>query len=133
LPPARRRYNAGKGTGEEYAVAGVSQTTYEQAVELVRAYVAATVGRAPSGRRFTTHQFIRALRQDPAAEAAYQQALAVLAATPGWSHAAAQMLHGQVIPELLRASPEVRFAGFAHDAPAAEDDGTAVPSYWRKS
>jgi hypothetical protein len=114
------------------AVAGVPRTTYEQAVELVSAFVTARLERVPSGRRFTTYQFIRALRQDPAAEAGYQEALAVLAGAPGWSHAAAQLLHGQVIPELLRASPAVRFAGFAHDAPAGEDDGTAVPSYWRK-
>jgi hypothetical protein len=90
------------------------------------------VERAPAGSRFTTYRFIKALRQDPEAEKAYQQALATLAETPGWSHAAAQVLHGQVIPELLRTFPNVRFAGFAHDAPADERDGTAVPSYWRK-
>jgi len=114
-------------------VAGIPQTKYEQAMELIGPYVTATIGRAPSGGRFTTHQFIKALRQDPVAEATYQEALAFLADTPGWSHAAAQVLHGQVIPELLRAAPGIRFAGFAHDAPPGEDDGTAVPSSWRKA
>ena len=123
---------SGSAEREEPSVAGIPQTKYEQAMEQLSVFVTAMLGRVPVGRRFTTHQFITALRQEPAAEAAYQQSRALLADTPGWSHAAAQVLHGQVIPELLRAAPGVRFAGFAHDAPPSEDDGTAVPSYWRK-
>jgi hypothetical protein len=108
---------------------GISQAKFEAAAEAVGPYILPTLERAPTGNRFTTLQFIQALRQEPQAEAAYQRALEILADSPGWSHAAAQVLHGQVIPQLLRACPNVRFAGFAHDAP---DDGTAVPSYWRK-
>jgi hypothetical protein len=110
-------------------VSGISSATFEAAVDALSPYMLKTLERAPKGNRFTTLQFIQALRQDPEAEAGYQRALETLAETPGWSHAAAQVLHGQVIPELLRACPGVRFAGFAHDAP---DDGTMVPVYWRK-
>jgi hypothetical protein len=113
-------------------VSGIRQESYDAALEAVSPYIPRTLGRAPSGGRFTTQQFIRALRQDPQAEAAYQRALQILAENPGWAHAAAKVLHGQVIPQLLRACPNVRFAGFAYDAPPAEDDGTAVPTYWRK-
>ena len=111
---------------------GISRDTYEAALEAVTSHVFRTLERAPRGRRFTTHQFIKAFRQDPEAEAAYQRAIEILAQSPGWSHAAAQVLHGQIIPELLRATPNVHFAGFAHDAPADQRDGTHVPSYWRK-
>lgn len=113
-------------------MSGISQQTFEAALAAISPYVLPTLERAPVGKRFTTHQFIKALRQDPLAEAAYQQALGILAETAGWSHAAAQVLHGQVIPQILRACPDVSFAGFAHDAPPEERDGTAVPSYWRK-
>ena len=113
-------------------MSGIRQDSYEAALEAVSPFILRTIERAPSGGRFTTHQFIRAFRQDPEAEAAYQQALQILADNPGWAHAATKVLHGQVIPQLLRACPNVRFAGFAYDAPPAEDDGTAVPSYWRK-
>jgi hypothetical protein len=111
---------------------GISQSQIEAALEVIAPYVGRTLERAPAGKKFTTFQLIAALRQDPAAEAAYQRALTVLADSPGWSHAATQVLHGQVIPELLRASPGVHFAGFAHDAPPTEHDGTSVPSYWRR-
>lgn len=113
-------------------MSGVSPETLRDAVEAIRPHFAAIIARAPAGGRFTTFQVIRAFRQDPAGEAAYQRALAGLAAAPGWGQAATQILHGQVFPELLRATPGVRFAGFAHDAPPDELDGTAVPSYWRK-
>jgi hypothetical protein len=113
-------------------VSGIPQSKYEAALEAISPYILRTLERAPSGMRFTTHQFIKAFRQDTEADAAYQRALEILADSPGWSHAAAQVLHGQVIPELLRASSNVHFAGFAHDAPADERDGTHVPSYWRK-
>jgi hypothetical protein len=113
-------------------MSGIPQAKYERAVDLIAPSVTQTLERAPSGARFTILQLVRALRRDEQGEAAYQSALEVLADNPGWSHAAAQVLHGQVIPSLLRASASVRFAGFAHDAPADERDGTAVPTYWRK-
>ena len=42
------------------------------------------------------------------------------------------VLHGQVIPSLLRRSGLVRFGGFIHGN-AAEDDGFGVPSLWVKN
>jgi len=114
-------------------LSGISRDKFEAAIEAISPFVSSTLERAPAGGRFTTFQFIKAFRQNPEAETAYGRALEVLADTPGWSHAAAQVLNGQVIPELLRACPNIRFAGFAHDAPADERDGTHVPAYWRKT
>lgn len=111
---------------------GIGPDAYAAALAELRPHLERTLERAPSGRRFTTFQLIRAFRQDPAAEAAYQRALAILGGGAGPSSAALQVLHGQVFPQLLRACPSIRFAGFAHDAPPDEYDGTAVPSYWRK-
>ena len=63
-------------------MSGIRQDSYEAALKAVSPYILRTLERAPSGGRFTTHQFIRAFRQDPEAEAAYQQALQILAETP---------------------------------------------------
>jgi hypothetical protein len=110
-------------------VAGISQAQFEHAVTAILPAVRETLARVPTARRFTTRQFVEALRLNAESEAAYQRALAALSENPDWLHAATQVLHGQVIPELLRASGNIRFAGFAHGEP---DDGTAVPCYWLK-
>lgn len=114
-------------------MSSIGPDAYTAALTELRPHLERTVERAPSAQRFTTFQLIRALRQDPAGEAAYQRALAILQSASGQPSAAVQVLHGQVIPQLLRACPTIRFAGFAHDAPPDEYDGTAVPSYWRKA
>lgn len=72
---------------------------------------------------FTTPQFIEVLRSDPVADAAYQEALA------RWGEGeeyAKMVVHGQVIPGLLRRSPLVEWAGYAH----GERDPYAVPAWW---
>jgi hypothetical protein len=75
---------------------------------------------------FTTVEFIEAMQLDPAAREAYETALAM------WPdndpHIARMVIHGQSIPQLLRATGLVEWAGFAHDQP----DDYAVPAWWRK-
>ncbi len=72
---------------------------------------------------FSTPDFIDALRTDPEAEHAYQEALR------RWGedeHSSKLVIHGQVIPGILRKSPQVRWSGFAHDVA----DEYAVPAWW---
>ena len=76
------------------------------------------------GEEFTTPEFIAVLRTDPVANAAYEEA--VRRRHEG-ERAAKMVVHGQVIPILLRRSPLVEWAGYAH----GEDDPYAVPALWR--
>jgi hypothetical protein len=73
---------------------------------------------------FTTAQFIEVLQIDPTAKAAYEEALR------RWgedTHVSKLVVHGQVIPGVLRQSTRVEWAGFAHGEP----DPYAVPAWWR--
>jgi hypothetical protein len=73
---------------------------------------------------FTTAQFIEILQIDPTAKAAYDEALL------RWgedTHYSKMVVHGQVIPAVLRQSTRVEWAGFAHGEP----DPYAVPAWWR--
>jgi hypothetical protein len=72
---------------------------------------------------FTTVQFIEVLQTDSDAKAAYDEALR------RWGedeHYSKMVIHGQVIPTVLRASGLVEWAGYAH----GEDDPYAVPAWW---
>jgi hypothetical protein len=80
--------------------------------------------------RFSTRRVIQQLRATPEGEAAYVEALERCGGST--DHMARMIVHGQTIPELLRASGLVRFAGFIHGQPD-EDDGFGVPSWWRKT
>ncbi|HEX5992083.1 MAG TPA: hypothetical protein VFY70_05900 [Thermomicrobiales bacterium] len=76
------------------------------------------------GDEFTTTEFIALLQSDPEANAAYLEALR------RWGEgdrAAKMVIHGQVIPGILRRSHLVEWLGFAH----GEDDPYAVPGRWR--
>ncbi len=76
------------------------------------------------GTEFSTPDFISIMLTDPEAGAAYQEAVR------RWGeneHAAKMVVHGQVIPAILRASPDVEWLGFAHDVA----DAYAVPAWWR--
>lgn len=74
---------------------------------------------------FTTTEFIRFLESLPDANAVYLEALR------RWGekdvHMSKMVIHGQVIPGVLRRSPLVEWAGFAHGEP----DPYAVPAWWR--
>ena len=76
------------------------------------------------GEEFTTTQFIEVLRSVPEGEAAYE------AAWRRWGeqeHASKMVVHGQVIPLVLRRSQYVKWDGYAHE----EADEYAVPAWWR--
>ncbi len=75
------------------------------------------------GEAFTTPQFIELLLTDETAADAYEEAV--------WKwgereHASKMVIHGQVIPAILRRSPLVAWAGYAHGEP----DEYAVPAWW---
>lgn len=76
------------------------------------------------GDEFTTTEFIELLQSDPGANAAYMEALR------RWGEGdryAKMVVHGQVIPGILRRSTLVEWLGFAHGV----DDAYAVPARWR--
>jgi hypothetical protein len=76
------------------------------------------------GEEFTTTEFIELLQTDPAAKAAYDEALR------RWGEGeryAKMVVHGQVIPGILRRSERVEWLGFAHGV----EDPYAVPARWR--
>jgi hypothetical protein len=75
------------------------------------------------GDEFTTTEFIALIQSDPEANAAYLEALR------RWGEgerAAKMVVHGQVIPGVLRRSIRVEWLGFAH----GENDPYAVPGRW---
>jgi hypothetical protein len=76
------------------------------------------------GDEFTTTEFIDLLRSDPEANAAYEEGLR------RWGEGeryAKMVVHGQVIPGILRRSELVEWLGFAHGV----DDPYAVTARWR--
>jgi hypothetical protein len=81
--------------------------------------------------RFSTKRVLDALRSDPEGQAAYEAAVSAYRETGSDEHMARLIVHGQVVPEILRHSGQVRFGGFIHGRPD-EDDGFGVPSWWRR-
>jgi hypothetical protein len=96
-------------------------------VDTITAFLAPTIDGILSrieGDEFTTIEFIALLQSDAESNAAYLEALRRW----GESDRAAKMVvHGQVIPGILRRSNLVEWLGFAH----GEDDPYAVPGRWR--
>lgn len=75
------------------------------------------------GDEFTTTEFIDILQSDPGANEAYLEALR------RWGEGdryAKMVVHGQVIPGILRRSARVEWLGFAHGV----NDPYAVPARW---
>ena len=73
---------------------------------------------------FTTIDFIDVLNSDATAAAAYEEAVR------RWGEGeryAKMVVHGQVIPLILRRSGLVDWAGYAH----GQADAYAVPAWWR--
>jgi hypothetical protein len=73
---------------------------------------------------FTTTDFINLMQSVPRSGAAYTKAIA------RWGEgerASKMVIHGQVIPAILRHSPLVEWVGYAYDV----DDEYAVPAWWR--
>jgi hypothetical protein len=76
------------------------------------------------GTEFTTTEFVEVLLSDPTAAVAYREALR------RWGEGeryAKMVVHGQVIPAVLRRSGLVDWIGFAH----GEEDPYGVPAHWR--
>jgi hypothetical protein len=95
-------------------------------VEAISDFLAPTIHDILSrieGDEFTTTEFIALLQSDPDANAAYLEALR------RWGEgerSAKMVVHGQVIPGILRRSNLVEWLGFAY----GEDDPYAVPGRW---
>jgi hypothetical protein len=74
---------------------------------------------------FTTPMFIEFMRSIPEGDARYEEAIR------RWGerdeHMSRMVIHGQVIPGILRRSSDVEWAGFAHGEP----DPYGVPAWWR--
>jgi hypothetical protein len=73
---------------------------------------------------FTTPEFIAFMQSIPRTKEVYDNAIT------HWGEAERQskmVIHGQVIPAILRHSPLVEWAGYAHDM----EDEYAVPAWWR--
>jgi hypothetical protein len=75
---------------------------------------------------FTTLEFIEALQMDPAAKRAFERALAIIPETD--DRRGRMILHGQVVPDLLRATGLVEWSGYAY----GHEDPYGVPAWWRK-
>jgi hypothetical protein len=96
-------------------------------VDAIIAFLAPTVEdilRRLEGDEFSTPEFIAVLQSDPEANAAYMEALRL------WGEGdryARMVVHGQVIPGILRRSEMVEWLGFAY----GEDDSFAIPARWR--
>jgi hypothetical protein len=73
---------------------------------------------------FTTTDFIELLQSVDRSGDAYKEAIA------RWGEGERQskmVIHGQVIPAILRHSPLVEWVGYAHEL----EDQYAVPAWWR--
>jgi hypothetical protein len=102
----------------------------ERAYEILGPVIDQAIDNA-SARRFSTKGLIDLVRTTPDGASAYESALEAIIQEAGSDHMARMVIHGQVVPALLRRSRRVQFAGFIHGNPK-EDDGYAVPSWWRK-
>ena len=80
--------------------------------------------RRVDAEEFTTVDFIEVLQTDPDADAAYREALRRWGES---AHQAKMVVHGQVIPLILRRSGLVEWTGYAHGV----EDPYAVPAWWR--
>lgn len=102
----------------------------EEAYRLLEPLVQSAVLRTV-GTRFSTKGLMEEMRSSPEGDAGYLQALAILEGEGATEHMARLVVHGQVVPGLLRRCGLVRFAGFVHGDPN-QDDGYAVPSWWQR-
>jgi hypothetical protein len=107
-------------------MASRTESRIHELTDLLRPYVDPIIERI-NVDEFTTVEFIEAMQMDPETNEAYQ--LAVRRWIEPGEFRAKTVIHGQVIPILLRQSELVEWAGFAHGEP----DEYAVPAWWRKT
>lgn len=106
-------------------MASPTETRMQEITELLRPYVPPIIERI-NVEEFTTVEFIEEMQMDPETNDVYQNAISRWI-EPG-EFRAKTVIHGQVIPLLLRQTGLVEWAGFAH----GEEDPYAVPAWWRK-
>lgn len=98
----------------------------EEVIEFMRPYIAPIIMRI-NVDEFTTAEFIEALNMDPETSAVYNEAI------KRWhennDEAARMVIHGQVIPQLLRRSGLVEWSGYAY----GHEDPYGVPAWWTKT
>lgn len=103
-----------------------SSDPIEQVIAYLAPYIAPIVRRI-NVDEFTTLDFIEAMQMDEPTRLAYEEALR---RWPERDERLAKMVvHGQVVPVLLRETGLVEWAGYAHGL----DDPYAVPAWWRKT
>lgn len=97
----------------------------EEVITYMEPYIAPIIERI-NVDEFTTVEFIEALNMDPQTAYVYQQAI------ERWhendEQAAKLVVHGQVVPQLLRRSGLVEWSGYAY----GYDDPYGVPAWWKK-
>lgn len=102
-----------------------SRDPIDQAIAFLEPYIAPIVRRI-NVDEFTTVDFIEAMQMDEGTRLAYEE---VLRRWPERDERLAKMVvHGQVVPVLLRECGLVEWAGFAHGL----EDPYAVPAWWRR-
>ncbi len=96
-----------------------------EATLLLEPHIASVVSRI-NVDEFTTVEFVDVMQQDSACAEAYVEAVHL------WPESdeilAKMVIHGQIIPDLLRATKLVEWAGYAY----GEEDAYAIPAWWRK-
>lgn len=97
----------------------------EEVIAFMEPYIAPIIMRI-NVDDFTTAEFIQALNMDPDTSAVYNEAI------DRWhennEEAARMVIHGQVIPQLLRRSGLVEWSGYAY----GHEDPYGVPAWWTK-
>jgi hypothetical protein len=106
-------------------MASPTETRMREISELLRPHIGPIVERI-NVDEFTTVEFIEAMQLDPETKEVYENAISRWI-EPG-EFRAKTVIHGQVIPILLRETGKVEWIGFAH----GEKDDYAVPAWWRK-
>lgn len=96
----------------------------QRAIRFLQPQILPALARLPQDE-FTTRQFIMYLRATNAGEEAYQQAVS---SWPQNITLGRQIVHGQLVPQLLRATG-VEWLGYVYNDPE-EEDGLAVPARW---
>lgn len=98
--------------------------TVEQLVELMFPVIDGMLARIHGSDSFTTSQFIELMLSEPAGQAVYDEAIRRWGESERYSR---MVIHGQVIPQALRRSGRVEWAGYAYGEP----DDYAIPAWWK--
>lgn len=98
----------------------------EEVVDFMKPHIAPIIRRI-NVDEFTTAEFVQALNMDQKTSAVYEQAIQLWHEND--DEAARLVIHGQVIPLLLRRSGLVEWSGYAY----GHEDPYGVPAWWTKT